>query len=163
MLRHQFWEIIERSRSSYADCADHARKLSILLEALNPEEIISFDAQLRELLVRAFRWDVWGAAYIVLGGCSDEEFESFRLWLIGQGEDAFEQVIAEPEAVLEYLAEEEPPQCEELLYAASWAYENQTGRPLPIPEVSHPLEPEGEPWDEEDLRTMFPDLYEACR
>ena len=33
----------------------------------------------------SYRWDLWGAAYLANGGCSDDGFDYFRGWLIGQG------------------------------------------------------------------------------
>lgn len=161
MLTQQFWEIIERSRTGYVDCEDQFRKLCVLLEALAPADIVSFDTHLRTFLVLAYRWDLWAAAHIVRGGCSDEDFEAFRLWLIGQGQEAFESVLEFPDALLDYLTEEEDPVCEALLYAAGEAYEAVTGRGIPISEVSHPLAPDGEPWDEDDLADLLPELSEA--
>lgn len=69
-----------------------------------------------------------GAAFVVMGGCSDDGFDYFRGWLISRGEEVFNQVIKNPEFLAEYLSEENlqedvfAPQLEEMLSVASDAY-----------------------------------------
>ncbi|WP_449342020.1 DUF4240 domain-containing protein [Streptomyces aurantiogriseus] len=36
---------------------------------------------------RAYTWDLWGAAWVLLDGASDDAFDFFRCWLIGQGRE----------------------------------------------------------------------------
>lgn len=38
-----------------------------------------------------YRYDLWAAAYLIGGGCSDDSFTDFRAGLIGQGCDWYEQ------------------------------------------------------------------------
>jgi hypothetical protein len=44
---------------------------------------------------------LWAAAYLINGGCSDDGFEYFRGWLIAQGREVFERVVADPDALAE--------------------------------------------------------------
>jgi hypothetical protein len=163
MSESLFWQIIERSCSGSVDCFDQCRKLTVLLEALSPEQISAFDTEFRSKLAEAYRWDLWGAAYLVMGGCSDDGFEVFRAWLIGQGQDAYTDVVSDPETLLDYLPEEGDLDGEMLLYCAAEAYAQKTGQTLPPPEIEPAQTPEGEPWDEDDLREMFPALWEFQR
>jgi len=39
----------------------------------------------RRYLNKAYTWDLWGAAYLINGGCSDDGFEYFRRWLVSRG------------------------------------------------------------------------------
>jgi hypothetical protein len=43
--------------------------------------------------------DQWGAAYLANGGCSDDGFDYFRGWLIGQGRKVYETVLADPDSL----------------------------------------------------------------
>ena len=40
-------------------------------------EIEAFDRLLYEKIDAAYRWSLWGAAYVINGGCSDDGFEYF--------------------------------------------------------------------------------------
>jgi hypothetical protein len=46
---------------------------------------------------RAYPWDLWGAAFVINGGCSDDGCERFRARLIMQGRDVFERALDDPE------------------------------------------------------------------
>ena len=46
-----------------------------------------------------YTWDLWGVAYILKGGCSDDGFEYFRAWLIARGRDFVAQALADPEGL----------------------------------------------------------------
>ena len=41
-----------------------------------------FEAAFRRYLNEAYTWDLWGAADVIHGGCSDDGFEYFRRWLV---------------------------------------------------------------------------------
>ena len=43
----------------------------------SPEEIVAFQRVLDELMDESYRADLWGAAYVINGGCSDDGFEDF--------------------------------------------------------------------------------------
>lgn len=50
-------------------------------------------------MIRSYRWDLWGAAYVAKGGASDDGFEYFQRWLISRGRTDFERVLADPDAL----------------------------------------------------------------
>ncbi|MCC7368515.1 MAG: DUF4240 domain-containing protein [Chloroflexi bacterium] len=155
-----FWQLIEESRENAGgDPNEQAAELTDLLSALPAGEIVQFDRRFRELLVQAYRWDLWGAAFLIDGGCSDDGFEYFRCWLISQGRRVYEEALADPES----LAERAEPdvEAESMLYAAADAYEVETGKPLPSSSVGDPAEPAGQPWEENDLPRRFPRLAAA--
>jgi hypothetical protein len=155
-----FWQLIEDSRENAGgDPDEQAEELTDLLSDLPPDEIVAFDRFLRELLAAAYRWDLWAAASIINGGCSDDSFEHFRLWLIAQGERVYREALADPETLVD-RAEADATNAESLLYAASDAYRVETGRDLPA-RPDHPNEPAGKRWDEGDLKDLFPKLWAA--
>ena len=153
-----FWKLIDKSRRGSEDCDDEAGKLTELLADESPEAIIAFDERLRERLAEAYRWDLWAVAYIVNGGCSDDGFEYFRCWLIAQGERVYREALADPESLADRA--EPDAEAESMLYAASDAYEVETGRKLPHL-VTQAAEPAGTSWDEDQLPTMYPRLWAA--
>jgi len=155
-----FWQLIESSRENAGgDPDEQADELTDLLSELPPDEIVAFDRMLHELLAAANRWDLWAAAYIINGGCSDDAFEYFRAWLVAQGERVYREALADPETLTE-RAEPDATNAESLLYAAGDAYRVETGRDLPA-KVSRPSEPAGERWNEADLKHRFPKLWAA--
>ena len=70
---------------------------------------------------------LWGTTYVLMGGCSDDAFDYFRGWLIGQGEEIYYKVMKDPEFLADYinkdnLDDEGFPQNEELLSVGVDAY-----------------------------------------
>lgn len=95
MTLDEFWGHIQKSKRK--DASAHADALVKRLAKLAPEEILDFDHWWGAMKSEAYLWDVWGAAYIVGGGCSDDGFIDFRSWLILQGRDTFQAVVADPD------------------------------------------------------------------
>ncbi|MGE3909318.1 MAG: DUF4240 domain-containing protein, partial [Chloroflexota bacterium] len=134
-----FWQLIEESRENAGgDIGEQSAELTDLLAELPPEEILAFDRQFRVLMAEAYRWDLWGAAYVINGGCSDDAFEYFRGWLIAQGERVYREALADPESLVDRA--EPDVDGESMLYAAADAYQVETGQEPPL-SVSDPAEP----------------------
>ena len=155
----QFWQLIEYARENAGgDVDEQAADLTDLLSDLPPAEIAAFDRTFRQLLNDAYGWDLWAAAFIINGGCSDDSFEYFRCWLIAQGERVYREALADPESL---VGRAEPDaEAESMLYAAQDAYEVETGRKLTA-DFTPPTEPAGEPWEEDQLAAMYPRLWAA--
>lgn len=155
MTHDLFWEIIESTKQQHPDDPEaQVEALVAALKQLPSEEIIEFDKIYDEYRFRAYRWDLWGAIYLLEGGCSDDGFEDFRAWLISHGRETYERVIADPDSLAD---EHDPDGCflEEFAYAPNQAYRELTGDDLPDRERQFP-EIVGDPWDEEDLDDLFP-------
>lgn len=154
-----FWDLIETTRREAKDDPDaQADALERRLVQLDPESILAFDLIFAERLDESYRWDLWAAAYIVNGGCSDDCFDYFRMWLISKGRAAYERALADPESVRELLSPGDEADAELIGYAAAGAYEEVTGKPLPPPEIDRKSEPSGTEWDEESVEKVFPRL-----
>ncbi len=170
MNHRGFWSLIDGTRqASDGVCERQAEVLTELLRQQEPEDIIAFHRMFLEFVYAAYTWDLWGAAYIIHGGCSDDCFEYFRRWLIGHGEAAYMAAVQNPESLVPLLDVEDAGtgghECEELGYAADDAYEQRTGQampPLPMLDTELPAEPRGEKWNEEELAQRFPQLASAC-
>ncbi|MEU3416682.1 DUF4240 domain-containing protein [Streptomyces sp. NPDC006658] len=167
----EFWELIDSTREAAGgDPEDQADLLVERLLALDPERVLDFARHFEARYNRAYRWDLWGAAWLLLDGCSDDAFDFFRCWLIGQGREVFEGALHDPDALAGLLGEfdeEIDGDGEELGYAADEAYEQLTGTVAPdLGLAPPPAEPEGTPPDLEDDRVLaerFPRLWERLR
>ncbi|CAG0994404.1 hypothetical protein PHYC_02475 [Phycisphaerales bacterium] len=165
MNTDQFWGIIDAAALS---SKGHQGKFLSLTQAalkkLPPTEILEFKLRFDEQMRRAFHWDLWGAAYIIRGGCSDDGFEYFRAWLISNGRKVFEEGLARPESLVNLKIEEDDCEFEDLIFAAGDVYEAATGADLyaDLP-IRAPVadQPAGKPWGEDSryLEQRFPRLW----
>lgn len=154
-----FWKLIHQAREQAPD--EDWEMLEILqrvLLQLPADEITSFNTRLHEQLVRSYRNDLWAAAYIINGGCSDDGFVYFRCWLIGQGQTVFENALRDPETLADQLNEQhEFVELEDLLTLPARTYQEKTGQEIPWPDLP-PYELTGPDWEEESVDEMFPRL-----
>ncbi|MFL5992756.1 MAG: DUF4240 domain-containing protein [Streptomyces sp.] len=167
----EFWELVDATReAAEGDPEDQTDLLVDRLLALDPEMVLDFARHFEARFNRAYTWDLWGAASILLDGVSDDAFDSFRCWLIGQGREVYEGGVHDPDSLADLLAdfdEEIDGDGEELGYAADEAYEQLTGAVAPDlgipPAASEPL---GAPLDLESDRVLaerYPKLWERFR
>ncbi len=162
MDKQQFWKIIDSSRqAANGDPEEQIEVLRDTLSGLDPDEIVDFDRILSEYHTRAYDWNLWGAAYVIGGGCSDDGFMDFRGWLISRGESAYEAALTDPETLVKVVKDDEECQIEGFQYIASEAWEEKTGKisgDFPQHNIERRLEPSGTAWQEEDLESRFPKL-----
>jgi hypothetical protein len=157
----KFWQLVEAAKAgSTPELSNQPELLRIALEALPADEIAAFDRIFRTLCVAAYRWDLWAAAYIIEGGCSDDGFTDFRSGLVGLGRKAYHDALRDPRTLVEQPARGVDFSQEALAYVASEAYEAATGSPLPDQGIELPDEPAGEPWDEDTVAELYPELAE---
>ncbi|MDJ0383277.1 DUF4240 domain-containing protein [Streptomyces sp. G-G2] len=164
----EFWEIVDSTRAAAGgDPEEHADLLVERLVRLDPDSVMDFARHFEARYNRAYTWELWGAAAILLNGASDDAFDYFRCWLIGQGREVFEGAVHDPDHLAELLGdfdEEIDGDGEELGYAADEAYEQLTGSEPPdlgVPRQA--AEPEGAVLDLEDesaLAEHFPRLWD---
>jgi hypothetical protein len=168
MYETDFWQIIDATRDrAEGDPVDHADLLIDRLVQCEPDDVVDFARLFEARFRRAYRWDLWGAAHLLLGSADDDAFDWFRCWLVGQGREVFEGALADPDDLAELVPdfdEEQDGDAEELGYAADEAYETLTGAQLP--DLGLPPErpdPEGSAFDFEDSGLMaerFPRLWD---
>lgn len=91
MDESEFWTLVETARSA-ATPTDEA--LVELLEGRSLEDLVAFQRRFDSVTDRVHRWDVWAAAYLIGGGCSDDAFGDFKAGLVALGSDWFERVAA---------------------------------------------------------------------
>lgn len=154
---NEFWQIIDSVHKDSGGNMD--RKCELLKDRLLKLEtpvlsdfINHFDAA----DAAAYTWPLWGAAYVMHGGCSDDSFSDFRATLISMGRGTYERAVSEPESL------------SEINYAVDICYEgfqyvkNEVAEitlgEVPGLAVSFPDDPSGEDWDEDDLDQLYPKL-----
>ena len=67
------------------------------------------------------------------GGCSDDGFEYFRLWVISRGSEVYENARADPDSLITVADAEVPEDIfdfESFWYVALDAFKNETGKDL---------------------------------
>jgi hypothetical protein len=157
-----FWKAMESARKSASGaCEQLVAALGSKLSRASRASVESFARVQAHLMARANTWDLWGAAFILNGGCSDDGFEYFRAWLIAQGKETFDAAVDSPDSLIAVAHADEEHECEELLYIASRVFEERFETPLDSAKSSG--EPKGQPWKEEELPTRFPALWARFR
>jgi len=166
MKENEFWSIIERAiKVSKNDPDEKEEALIEEINKLSSEEIFEFAKIFDEKNTKAYRWDLWGEAYIINGGCGDDSFMDFRASLICMGQKIYEDALISPDSLanIEFNDPEEDLFFEGYQYIAFTAYEDKTEEEMPDTEVVAPENPEGEEWSEDsddDLRRICPNLFE---
>ncbi|MFF4344435.1 DUF4240 domain-containing protein [Kitasatospora sp. NPDC001540] len=174
----EFWTLIEQARGPQPDAGPDegvavAGRAVALLARRPVAEIRAAGLVLDGLLADSYRAPLWGAAYLLNGGCSDDGFDYFRGWLLVQGREVFERVVADPDllaglpVVRAAVAAGIDLDCEEALGIAWHAYRAAAGADLPLPgsPVRLPdLDPE---WDfdfddHDELSRRLPRLARLC-
>ena len=162
----QFWKIIASGGKKVLD--DQELQLAAIrkeLMKLPPKVVQAFSRIYGSKLDEAYRWDVWGAAYVINGGCSDDGFHYFRGWLISRGQETFEKALKEPDSLAKITdPENDWYEFEELEYLPLEVYEKLTGEQMPREADSMPDETQGKQWDFDDDKEVlrrFPKLAKA--
>ena len=131
MAGDQFWGIIERAAKFDHDPAAQLDALSAELRGLTSEEIKSFEVAFRRFLNKAYTWDLWGAAYVIHGGCSDDSFEYFRRWLVSRGRATYEAAMSDTDSLANLDGRPGPEgtwDFEEIYYVARQVFEEKGGK-----------------------------------
>ncbi len=124
---------------------------------------VSFAGLFSAAYHRAYRWDLWGAAYIIGGGCSDDSFMDFREWLISMGQRVYDAALSRPDALAEVVRAPGIESCffEGFGYVAQEVLEAKGVSDQQLPLDAHPSDPAGERWQEAELPVLFPALWHA--
>ena len=160
MTEALFWRIIEKSDRQCDDPAERGGRITRMLEQLSADDIVAFEQFLEVALAHAYRWDLWAVAFMAKGGCSDDGFDYFCAWLVGQGRTYFEASLAKPDYAARRIAPGDEAEFEHLLSSAQDAYDTKstaTGWDARV-RTNPRSEPAGDPWDEADLPRLYPRL-----
>ena len=154
----RFWAFIGAARDAAGDdVEDRVSGLEQVLLNHEPDEVAAFQAKYDELIARACRWDLWGAAHVMNGGCSDDGFRYFRDWLISEGEAVYEAALADPDSLAD-VDQDEEFELESFGAVAAEVYEQLTDATMASGRIAEPATPAGKAWTEQDLPALLPRL-----
>ena len=153
-----FWRIIDDARHGAADDLDRrVEELRGGLSKLGADELQAFQNIYDEQIRRSYRWDLWGAAYLMNGGSSDDGFRYFRDWLISEGPTTFERAVASPDSLAQ-LPRVEIAELELFGYVALHLFADKGEGELNRDFSTELTVPAGEQWDEDQLPSFLPRL-----
>lgn len=149
-----FWSFVERARSPTA--------LHAQLATLSADELVSFEKHHNEAFYRSYDWALWGAAYLIDGGCSDDGFDYFRAYLISLGRVVYEDAVVDPDSLAD-VEIDDAEGWEDWMYPTMKVIHDRTGRYALAGDLDPELrlasrEPAGQSWEEADLPARFPRL-----
>jgi Protein of unknown function (DUF4240) len=168
MRTDDFWVVIDSATADRPDSPDEvAKRAAALLSTREPEEIVAWHRHLGKVMTASGTEDLWAAAYLINGGCSDEGFDAFRGWLIAHGRLALARAVADPDSLAE-LPEVSAAaltgavfEAEEVLSIGAEAYVLATGGELRASVAPRSRPDAAQLWDfdnEEEMRRRLPRL-----
>jgi hypothetical protein len=160
-----FWQLIEITPAESG--GNPERQAELLVQALlrmSIEDILGYQRIHDALEDRAYKADLWNAAFIIGEGCGNDRFMDFRAWLIAQGKATYENALRNPDMLADLILIEEryATQWEGLLYVGAIVYRQKTNTENDIPRCHSPVPLTGtdvSPEDEEALRVLYPKLW----
>jgi hypothetical protein len=172
MEQERFWALIEQARTDAGgelgeDGGLLATALTKRLAELPAADIAAFATRYAALMAQADSPQLWGAAYLIGGGCTVDAFVDFRVGLVACGQDWHQRAIADPDSLASHPAVSEAAEWDDdsaifaelVHYAAGHAYEQVTGDPLAVSvAAAHEL---SRPWDfddDDEMRRRLPRL-----
>ncbi|MFC7532103.1 DUF4240 domain-containing protein [Actinoplanes sp. GCM10030250] len=169
MRTDDFWAVIDRATVDRpASPAEVAERAVADLATRDPEEIVAWARHLDKVLAASGTEDLWAAAYLINGGCTEDGFDNFRGWLVAHGRTAVAGAVRSPDALAGMPAVKAAAdsgavfEAEEVLTIAGQAYEKATGESLPTPPDRPRTRPEvADLWDfddEDEMRRRLPRL-----
>ncbi|MFE0948059.1 DUF4240 domain-containing protein [Streptomyces mutabilis] len=127
-----FWRMLDGARDNDKPLAN---AVADHLAAMSAEEILAFEHCFSRLRDAVHRWDVWAAAYLIGGGCSDDRFSDFTAGLVALGREWYELAATCPDSLADHPAVREAAATrdqdvifdEDFNFVSARAYERLTG------------------------------------
>jgi hypothetical protein len=149
----RFWALMEQANSP--------QELHGLLAGLPDGELVSFERLHAVRMDEAYDWGLWGAAYVIDGGCSDDGFEYFRAYLLSLGKAVFARALSDPDSLAD-IEFADGDEWEEWMSPTMMVIHARTGQydfaAPPDADRLAPREPSGTSWEEDDLPSLYPRL-----
>lgn len=121
MTIDEFWNIIDKAKHTMQP----EKKIEIVtqkLKKLSPEEIVSYQRHFDTLHSRAYKWDLWGAIYLLHGGCGDDSFMDFRYSLISMGKEVYSNALANPDSLANWELNDDEDERDEEFFNEGFGY-----------------------------------------
>ncbi len=157
MTDTECWILIEQCHDmALNDMELKCRLIREAVERLPDDSAADMVRFLDTQMSRCYTWPLWGAAYVMNGGCGDDGFHDFRACLISRGEAAVVKALKDPDSLADIAGDIE-----------SWFYEGYDAAILNGAQAvlgtlpargPFPTEPEGEQWAEDTVADLYPEL-----
>ena len=73
-----FWKIVQSANDgSGGDMDRKCERIASANRGAAKDEALEFAQQFDAMMDKAYNWPLWGAAYVINGGCSDDRFCGF--------------------------------------------------------------------------------------
>ena len=168
MRTDDFWAVIDRATADRPASPDEvAKRAAADLATREPEEIVAWGRHLDKVMAASGKEDLWAAAYLINGGCSDDGFDHFRGWLVAHGRDVVARSVRDPDSLADLPAVRSAAatgavfEAEAVLSIAQEAFAQATGGELPEREAPVPRPDPAMLWDfddEEEMQRRLPRL-----
>ncbi|MEU8231366.1 DUF4240 domain-containing protein [Actinoplanes sp. NPDC048967] len=168
MRTDDFWAVIDRATADRPGSPDEvAKRATAELVGRDPDEIVAWGRHLDKVMNASGKEDLWAAAYLINGGCSEDGFDNFRGWLIANGRDVVARAVREPDSLADLPAVRAAAatgavfEAEEVLGIAEAAHREATGGDLPPSETPRTRPDPAMLWDfdnEEEMQKRLPRL-----
>ena len=129
MDENGFWKTVQDANDASGGNMD--RKCGVLrqrISALLRADAIEFAQLFDGMMDKAYSSTLWGAAYVINDGCSDDTFVDFRASLISRGHQAFERALSDPDSLADEDSSESDWFYEGYEYAANDGVEAAGGK-----------------------------------
>lgn len=164
----QFWQLVT-AQDMFASSDELAEQLKARLMPLDDQTLAAFDKCFNLKMRETYRWNLWGAAYLIAGCNSEFGFSEFRCWLISRGQEVFESTIANPDnlagcEVMSLKDGKAYPYLDEYDLIAGQTYEDRVGEELPFM-PSGQDQPKGKRFKDRPkfLKAAYPKLFKQYR
>lgn len=143
-----FWQLITETRRAADN--DTGRQSGLLQDRLaerSPQVILAFDRIRHRLDEGLYTWKLWGAAYVIEDGCSDDCFRDFRAYVISLGPGAYASAVRNPDSLAAVAEGADQGDWENADNVAPDAYSSVTGTDFPRDDSDLSGRPRGTPFD----------------
>jgi Protein of unknown function (DUF4240) len=150
-----FWQLMADTRAAAGNETDgQSDLLEQRLRHLPPKQIAHFERIRQNLDRRAYTYELWGAAYVIEDGCSDDCFRDFRGYLISLGRGPYEAALRDPDSLAAVAQDAETGNWENADDVAPDAYQSVADEDIPTGDSEPSGDPSGTPWDDEQTEQL---------
>jgi hypothetical protein len=150
-----FWQLIADTRAAAGDETDgQSDPLEQRLRHLPTKQIAQFKRIRHRLDRQAYTYDLWGAAYVIEDGCSDDCFRDFRGYLISLGRGPYEAALRNPDSLASVAQDAETGNWQNADDVAPDAYQSVADEDIPTGDSETSGHPRGTPWDDEQTEQL---------
>ena len=128
MEEDRYWSIVSASLVNSNNQDEQVNAIRQQLKDMSTTDIIGFNLRTDLLTDKLYTSDLWCAAYIINGGCSDDCFVYFRRGIVSLGKEVYYNTLKDPDYLVNVqLSGSNSFEFESYAWAAEEAYEFKTG------------------------------------